>query len=328
LKRRLTLAAFTGTMLLLFTATATAWAATEVLDRIVAVVNEDIILLSELNTRMRPYVQQIRNQGFDADKERQMLFKVREDLLNRLVDEKLTDQEIKRNGIQVDESEIDSTIERIKKSNFFTDEDLRRFLESEEMTMEQYREQIKEQVLRSRLVTYEVKSKIVITDEEIQAYYDSHPELYGGKISYQLRNILIRVPDYATDEEKQAVNARMQQLKSQVASGASFGELAKAHSQSPTAADGGYIGEFKRDMLSPQIQEALDGLTAGQTTDVLDTEQGLQLFFLDAINRSEGKPLDTVRAEIQQKLYTEVVDKKFISWLEELRSQSHIKIIN
>lgn len=328
LKRRLKLLALTGTMLLMVTATATASAATEVLDRIVAVVNEDIILLSELNNRMRPYVQQIRKQGFDADKERQMLFKVREDLLNRLVDEKLTDQEIKRNGIQVDESEIDSTIERIKKSNYFTDEDLRRFLKSEEMTMEQYREQIKEQVLRSRLVTYEVKSKIVITDEEIQAYYESHPELYGGKISYQLRNILMRVPDYATDEEKQAVKARMQQLKSQVESGASFGELAKAHSQSPTAADGGYIGEFKRDMLSPQIQKALDGLAAGQTTDVLDTDQGLQLFFIDAINRSEGKPLDTVRAEIQQKLYTEVVDKKFISWLEELRSQSHIKIIN
>jgi peptidyl-prolyl cis-trans isomerase SurA len=315
-------------MMMMFTATATASAATEVLDRIVAVVNEDIILLSELNNRLRPYVRQLRKQGFDADRERQMLYKVREEMLNRLVDEKLTDQEIKRNGIQVDESEIDGTIERIKKSNYFTDEDLRRFLEQEEMTMEQYRKQIKEQVLRSRLVTYEVKSKIVITDEEIQAYYDSHPELYGGKISYQLRNILIRLPEYATDQEKQAVHERLQQLKAELEAGASFADLATAHSQSPTAADGGYIGEFKRDMLSAQIQEALDGLAAGQTTDILDTDQGFQLFYLDAINRSEGKSLDTVRAEIQQKLYAEVVDKKFISWLEDLRSQSHIKIIN
>ena len=151
-------AVLTGMLLLLFAATATASAATEVLDRIVAVVNEDIILLSELNQRMRPYVQEIRKQGFDIDRERKMLFKVREEMLNRLVDDKLTDQEIKRTGIQVDESEIDSTIEHIKKSNYFTDEDLRRFLEQQEMTMEQYRKQIKEQVLRSRLVTYEVKS--------------------------------------------------------------------------------------------------------------------------------------------------------------------------
>jgi peptidyl-prolyl cis-trans isomerase SurA len=328
LKWNIKLGGLTGMLLLLFAATATASAATEVIDRIVAVVNEDIILLSELNQRMRPYVQEVRKQGFDLDRERKMLFKVREEMLNRLVDEKLTDQEIKRNGIQVDESEIDSTIERIKKSNYFTDEDLRRFLEQQEMTMEQYRKQIKEQFLRSRLVTYEVKSKIVITDEEIQAYYDSHPELYSGEISYRLRNILMRVPEYATDSEKQAVHERMQQLKSQIEAGASFADLATAHSQSPTAADGGYVGEFKRDMLSPQILAALDGLAAGQTTDVLDTELGLQLFYLDAINRSEGKSLDTVRAEIQQKLYTEVVDKKFVSWLEDLRSQSHIKIIN
>jgi parvulin-like peptidyl-prolyl isomerase len=87
----------------------------------------------------------------------------------------------------------------------FTDEDLRRFLEQEQMTMEQYRNQIKEQVLRTRLVNYQVKSKIVITEEEIRAYYDSHPELYGGKTRYHLRNILMRVPDFATDAEKQAV---------------------------------------------------------------------------------------------------------------------------
>jgi peptidyl-prolyl cis-trans isomerase SurA len=106
-----------GVLMLFFTATATASAASEVLDRIVAVVNEDIILLSELKERMAPYAQRIRQQGFDLDKERQMLFKVREEMLNRLVDEKLTDQEIKRNDIQVDEAEIDSTIERIKAAN-------------------------------------------------------------------------------------------------------------------------------------------------------------------------------------------------------------------
>jgi len=185
--------------MLIFTATATASAASELLDRIVAVVNEDIILLTELNDRMRPYVQRIRQQGFDADQERKMLFKVREEMLNRLVDEKLTDQEIRRNDIQVDDSEIDRTIERIKQSNYFTDEDLRQYLEREQLTMQEYRAQIKEQVQRTRLVNYQVKSKIVITEEEIQAYYDSHPEEYGGKVSYHLRNILMRVPEYSTD---------------------------------------------------------------------------------------------------------------------------------
>jgi len=317
-----------GMLILVFTATATASAASEVIDRIVAVVNEDIILLSELRERIEPYAQRIRQQGLDLDKERQMLFKVREEMLNRLVDEKLTDQEIKRNDIQVDEAEIDSTIERIKAANTFTDEDLRRFLEQDQMTMEQYRQKIKEQVLRTRLVNYQVKSKIVITEEEIRAYYDSHPEIYGGKLRYHLRNILMRVPEFATDAEKQTVREQMQQIQLRIEAGQSFADLARTYSQSPAAVNGGDIGEFAKETLSPKIQAALDELTPGQATAVVDTDQGFQLFYVEAVDRTEGKPLESVKEEIHQKLFAEVVDKKFLSWLEDLRSRSSIKIIN
>lgn len=329
LKRNLFLGVLVGLLLMLvFTATATATAASEVIDRIVAVVNEDIILLSELRERMAPYVQRIRQQEFDLDKERQMLFKVREETLNRLVDEKLTDQEIKRNDIQVDEATIDATIERIKTANYFTDEDLRRVLKQDQMTMEQYREKIREQVLRSRLVNYQVRSKIVITDAEIRAYYDSHPELYGGEVSYHLRNILMLVPEYSTDTEKAAIHEQMKQVRSQILSGEAFADMARKYSQAPAAADGGDIGEFEDKALSPQIRAALEGLDPGGTTEVLDTDQGFQLFHVEAINRTEGKPLASVKEEIHQKLFTEVVDKEFLSWLEDLRSGSHIKIIN
>lgn len=317
-----------GMWMSVFSATVTESAESEVLDRIVAVVNEDIILLSELEQRMAPYAQRIRQQGFDLDKERQMLFNVHKEMLNRLVDEKLTDQEIKRNDIQVDEAEIDGTIERIKAANSFTDEDLRRFLERDQMTMEQYREQIKEQVLRTRLVNYQVKSKIVITEEEIRDYYDSHPALYGGKRYYHLRNILMRVPNLATDAEKQTVREQMQQIQSQVKVGESFADLARTYSQGPTAADGGDIGEFAKETLAPEIQTALDGLAPGQVTAIVDTDQGFQLFYLEAVNQTEGKPIESVREEIHQKLFADVVNKKFTSWLEDLRSQSHIKIIN
>lgn len=299
----------------------------KVVDRIVAVVNEDIILLSELNTRLAPYAERIRQQTSDDDKQREMLFKVREDILNRLVDEKLTDQEIKRNDIQVDEDQIDATIERIKSANYFTDEDLRRFLEQEQMTMDAYRNQIKEQILRTRLVNYEVKSKIVITEEDIKAYYDNHPEVYGGKRLYHLRNILLTVPNYSSDSEKQAIQAQLERVRERIDGGESFADLARSISQGPTAASGGDIGEFETASLSPQIQTALEGLKPGQTTAVLNTDLGFQLFFVESINRDEGKPLDSVREEIHQKLFKEEVDKKFLSWLEDLRERSHIKII-
>ncbi|MGD9310536.1 MAG: SurA N-terminal domain-containing protein, partial [Desulfosarcina sp.] len=246
MKRKLSLGVQIGMVMLVFAVTATASAASELIDRIVAVVNEDIILLSELNERLRPYAQRIRQQGFSQEETRKMLFKVREEMINRLVDEKLTDQEIERYAIQVDASEIDNTIERMKKVNYLTDEDLRQFLEKEAMTMEQYRSQIEDQILRTRLVNFQVKSKIVITEEEIQAYYDTHPELYGGKIIYQLRTILMRVPDFSSEAERAAVLAKMQEMRSRVAAGDSFSDLAGMFSQSPTAADGGNLGDFSK----------------------------------------------------------------------------------
>ncbi len=328
MKRNLSMVVLIGMLILEFTATVTASAATEVIDRIVAVVNEDIILLSELRKRMEPYARRILQQEFDQEKTRKMIFKTREEMLNRMVDEKLTDQEIKRKDIQVDEAQIDNTIERIKASNAFTDEDLRRFLEQEQKTMEEYRENLKDQILRARLVNYQVKSKIVITDEEIRTYYDSHPEIYGGRLHYHLKNILMRVPEFSTDAEKQAIQKQMQMIRSRIEAGESFGDLARTYSQSPAAEEGGDLGEFVKESLSPQIQAALDGLEPDQATTVLDTDQGFQLFYVKAINRSEGKPLESVREDIHQKLFAEVVDKKFLSWLEDLRSGSHIKIIN
>ncbi len=328
MKRNFTIGVLFGMLMLVFATRATASAATEVLDRIVAVVNEEIILLSELNERMEPYVQRIHQQDFSLEQERQMIYKVREEILNRLIDEKLTDQEIKRNDIQVDSAEIDNTIERIKAANSFTDEDLRSYLEQEQMTMGEYRDKIKEQVLRTRLVNYEVKSKIVVTEEDIRSYYDAHPEIYGGKIRYHLRNILMQVPAYSTDAEKSEIRRQMEDLRAQVLSGSDFAALARAHSQGPTASDGGDIGMIDKKTLSPQIQAALDGLSQGHPTEVLDTDQGYQLFFLEAIDRTQGIPLEKARDEIHQKLFTEVVDKKFLSWLEDLRSQSHIKIVH
>ena len=327
MKRYVALGLMTAVMMLGFSASATASAAAEVLDRIVAVVNEEIILMSELNERMAPYAQRVREQGFDLDRETQMLGQLREEMIDRLVDEKLTDQEIARNDIQLDEAAVDRTIDRIKTANNFSDEELQRYLASEQMTMEAYRDSIREQVLRTQLVNYQVKSKIVITDQEIQAYYDNHPDIYGGRVHYHLKNILMRVPDFASEQEKQAILDQMQAIRSQVAAGEAFEDLARAHSQGPTAQEGGNIGEFAKQTLSPQIQTALEGLSPGQVTDVLDTDQGWQLFYVEAINRSEGTPLASVKDEIHQKLFEQVVDQKFMAWLEELRSQSHIKII-
>ncbi len=299
----------------------------EVVDRIVAVVNDDIITLFELNRSFKPYEEKIRKLGYSTDKEHKMLFKVREDMLNRLIDQKLKDQEIERLKIKIDEREIDQTIERIKEENFYTDEDLRHTLANEGLTMEEYRERIKEQILRTKLINLKVRSKIVITKEDITSYYNNHPDKYGGKKKYHLYNIIIKVPLFADETEKDKIKARMDEILTELKAGESFENMARTYSESSLGAEGGDLGLFRLDELSPQLRNAIKEMQAGEFTPVLDTDQGFQIFFVKEIVKTSGKPLEEVSPEIEKILFNEIVEKKFQSWLEELRNQSAIKII-
>lgn len=296
----------------------------DVVDRIVAIVNDEIITLQELNDELKPYEKRLKESGLTKERETKMLFKLRGDLLKQLIDQKLTDQEVKKAGIKISEQEIDSAIERIKSANFYTDEQLRAALEQEGMSMEEYRRRLRDQILRPRLINYKIKSKIIITKEDIKKYYDSHPEQYGLETKYHLYNI-VRQP--SGSEKKKNTMARMKEVLAELEKGGSFTELAKKYSQSSLAEDGGELGKFRLDELSDQIRSAVKDLKAGEWSGINDTEHGYQIFWVKDILVESKKSLEDASKEIQEKLYNEVVDKKFMEWLEGLRKNSHIKII-
>ncbi|MBW2227239.1 MAG: SurA N-terminal domain-containing protein [Deltaproteobacteria bacterium] len=299
----------------------------EIVDRIVAVVNDDIITLFELNRAIKPYEDKIHALGYSEEKERRMLFKVREGVLNQLIDKKIEDQQIKRSNIKISEEQIDQTIERIKEKNFFSDEDLRLALAKDGLTMEAYRNKIKEEILRTRLISLEVKSKIVITEEDIAAYYEKHLDMYGGKQKYHLRNILITIPTFADENEKLEIRAKIDEILNELNAGESFETMARDYSESSTAPEGGDLGLFELDSLSPQLQKTIKGMKSGEFTPVLETDQGYQIFFLQEILKTPGKSLEDVSPQIQRILFEENADKKYQEWIEGLRKQSAIKII-
>jgi peptidyl-prolyl cis-trans isomerase SurA len=301
--------------------------AAELVDRIVAVVNDDIVSLFELNQMVRPYAEKIKTLGYSSEEEQKMLFKVRADLLDQLIDQKLADQEIKRYKINVNDEQINASIERIKESSYLTDEQLRKALASEGLTMEEYRERVKEQILRTRLVNREIKSKIVIAKEDIKAYYDGHKDKYLGERKYHLRSIVMKAPPFAEEAEKRAVFKKMESILKKLKAGASFKEMADEYSEASAITEGGDLGLFKIDDLAPQLQEALKDLKAGEMTPVIETAQGFQVFYVEEIMETPPKSLEEVSSEIEQTLFDEIVDKKYRSWLENLRKQSHIKII-
>ncbi len=299
----------------------------ELVDRVVAIVNDDIILLSDLNQMLATVGATLDQQGYSPSQKNQILKEQRNQILEQLISERLTDQQVKEHQINIGDDEVDATIERIRNLNRMSDDEMRQRLEAEGITYAVYRKQIKERMLRARLVNREVKSKIVITDEDIKSYYDAHSDEYGVHTKYELRHILIKVqPPGGSDAKKDAL-ARINHIYNALQKGESFEKLAREYSEAPSAARDGHLGVFDIGILSDQIKQTLSGLQAKQFTQVVDTDQGHQIFYIESFIQTGGKSLEDVRSKIQEKLFADVVDRKFNEWIKELRQRAHIQIL-
>ena len=300
---------------------------TEPVDRIVAIVNDDAITLSELNETYLPFAQQIREANNPPEVEREMIFKLRQEILNKLIDQKLTDQETERLRVSVSDKEIDQRIEQIKSEHFLTEEDIRKTLAAQGYTLEEYRERIKEQLLRVKLINIEVKSKIAVSGKEIQDYYEEHKEEYQGRQKYHLRTILIKASPLARAGQKKAALEKIESIVRELKSGAAFDDLAKKYSQDGTAAAGGDLGLFTLDELLPEFREMVLWMGEGEISPILETPKGYQILMLQEIKKIPGKTLEEARIEIQERLYRESVGEKYKDWLNLLRELSYVKII-
>jgi peptidyl-prolyl cis-trans isomerase SurA len=325
----LLLALLAATIVIAGPTPANLWAQeSEVVDRIVAVVNNEIITLYDLNRAFAPYVNKIKNLKYPPEKERQTLFQVRKDVLGQLIDGMLANQQVRRDKITVSQNEINSAIERFKESRQLTDEQMRQGLESQGMTMEEYRKEIEDQILRSKLVNREVKSKIVITKEDIKAYYESHREKYAEEKKYYLWNMYIKVSPSSSSIERSNARNQMAAIITKLKQGRPFETMVDEIKKSSLAVQGTDLGLYSLKDLSEQLRRVVEKMDAGDFSDVLETDFGYQIIYVQKIEDAQAKPFEEVESEIEEILYKELVDNKYQEWLELLRARSHIRIIN
>lgn len=301
--------------------------AAEIVDRIVAQVNDDVVTLYDLKRSMVQYIEKINSADYTPEQKNKMLNEVMMNVLNDLIETKLTDKEVKEADITVDEKDIDNAIEQVKKMNFFTDEELKVALARDSMTLEGYRKNIREQLLRTKLVHQKVKSKIVITKAEINDYYQKNLDKYGGSKKYHLRSIIKKISAFEDEAKKKEIYSQMESILKELDKGESFELLAKRNSDL-LSEEGGDLGMFSIDQIAPQVWKAISSIGEKEHTSIIETGQGYQIFYLQEIVEAGGKSLDDVRNEIEGILYKEKVNKKFAEWLESIKEKSYIKIIN
>jgi peptidyl-prolyl cis-trans isomerase SurA len=311
----------------LFAPLSTRAAETSIVDRIVAVVNDDIITQQDVEATMRPYLEKTKEEGFSPEMQRQAIARLRKDVLDTLIENKLTDQEVKRYKISVSEEEIDQQIAHIKRANSITDENIRAMLASRGMSMADYRNDIKGMLQRTKLVNREVTSRVVITKDEIKAYYEKNLAKYGGSRKYHLWNLFAKLPRNASAVERQEAQGRLKAALAEIKQGRSFEDLARSNGAGAGGFQGSDLGLFRAEELTPELREVVKTMPAGAVSPIVESEFGYQVVFVQQIVDAPARPLSDVEPEIQETLYREVVDGKIKTWITELRRRSLIKIM-
>jgi peptidyl-prolyl cis-trans isomerase SurA len=299
----------------------------EVVDKIVAVVNDEIITLYEFNTAFEPYRKNIENTYKGADRA-SVIQQTREAFLQRLIDNMLIEQEAKKSGagIMVKDEEVTEVLQDMLAKQKLSMQQYLKNLAKEGNTLEAVKKEIRGQMIRARLLRREVKSKILVTDEEIGKYYNKNRRDYEGKETVRLKQLLLLLPPNANAAIKAKIKNQALQLRKRVMDGESFDSLIVKYSQGPAAAQGGDVGYIERGAIIPEVEAAAFTLPVGQISDVIESSVGFHIIQVLDKKGAGLKPIAAVREEIKTKIEDEKLETKFDEWMASVRAKSQIEI--
>ena len=263
-----------------------------VLDRIVAIVNDEAITALELDERAKIAMKQLAQQGTSAPPRAV----IERQLLERLIADRVQIQFAKESGVRVDDGDLERAISRIAEQNKLSMQAMRETLERDGVPYSQFREDIRSEIIMSRLREREVDNKIVITEGEIDALLSNNKQDGSGD-EVNLSHILVVVPENASPEQVQGRRARAEEALAQLAKGIDFRQLAAAYSEAPDALQGGSMGWRPGDRLPTIFFDALKSMKPGDLSPVLRSANGFHIFKL---NERRGSTSDQAPVSVQQ----------------------------
>jgi peptidyl-prolyl cis-trans isomerase SurA len=291
------------------------------LDRVVAVVNEEVITWSDLYKMMESEASgQVKRL---SEEERLKIFKNNEAaFLDKLIDVRLQIQEAKRLGISVSPEDIKETIENIKKKYSLNDQTLGESLKREGLSFEDYKKRLSDQILISQLINQNIKNKIVISEEEVKKYIKSHKEGLSNDESFKFGQIFFKKPQ--DDVDKKLIEEKASLVIQKLKAGADFAALAEEYSEDPSGKNGGDLGYIKKSYMAKEFVEILQKMKPGDFSEPFWTESGLHIVKLD----EKPPALDTAETEanVRKHLMDEEFMDKYNSYVKSLREKAHIEI--
>jgi len=317
-------------MISVFLAAGTVAAQTKsvIVEEIVARVNNDVITREDLDRARKSLISEAQDecQNCTPEQVNTQVAAKEKNLLRDLIDQSLLVQRAKDDNINVD-ADVIKRLDAIRQQYKFPDmETLEKEVTKTGQDFEDFKNQIKNQLLTQEVIRKEVGSRIIISHEDVVKYYDSHKQEFVRPETVVLREIFVSTENKPAADvpvlRKKAENLRDRVLKN----GDDFGELAKRFSDSPTAQQGGELGSFERSKLDPNISDKVFALNRGQMTEIVETKTGFEILQVRERYEAGEQPLEKVEPEISNRLYEEKMEPGMRAYLQTLREDSYLQV--
>jgi parvulin-like peptidyl-prolyl isomerase len=294
----------------------------DVVERIIAKVNGEIITKTQLDREVQAFVERL-GPAPSAEEEARRLTELKQQILDRIIDNMLIMQVALEKGLRVPPRYFQEWKANImKEMKIETEEDFQRQIELQGMDEAALQKQFEENLLVNEILRMEVENKISLVEDEIDKYYRDHIAEYTEAAKVRLREIVVRFEEGG----EAAAEEKARRLLQDIQQGADFAEVARAHSDANSREAGGDLGFFEKKELAELLAEVAFQLEPGGISDIIRFESSLRIIRVEEKTEEKTMSLDSVRKEIADALYRELVEERTQRYLRQLREQAIIEI--
>lgn len=293
----------------------------ENVDGIAAVVNKKVITHSRIHAMEQEFLKQGRFDSTEDENAR------KEKILTFLIENELIVQKAEEYGVAVTNEELKAALDDVKKrNNLFTDDELKAAINQQGTTWNEYLDDVRKQIKIAKLMNSEVRSKVLISEDEVSKYFEEHRgDFQAAPAKVHIRQIFLSVKPDASDDDVSAILDNATRIVKELRGGADFAEMAKAHSEHPSAANGGELGTFQEGQLAAPFDAAFD-MAAGEISDPIRFDDGFHIIYVETKTGGEENALQNARSDIRRKLFEQKADALYKEWMAELKKTAYIEI--
>lgn len=298
----------------------------ERVDRIAAVVNNEIIPQSEIEKRAAGELAKVAQDP--SPLRRQALRKeVLQRALETLIGERLMERELKELNLEVTTADVELALEDVKKQNNLDDNQFASVLGQEGYTLSSYREFMRKHLSKMKLINMKVRSKVKVSDEDLKAEYAQYARLESNDFEVRARHILVPLDAKASDEDIEKARQKAAELRKEaVKPNVDFAQLAREKSGGPSASEGGDLGFFKRGVMVPEFEKAAFSLPEGGISEPIRTRFGWHVLKVEERRALPPKSFDEVKDVLQENLLRKQMEKYTDQYISELRQAASVEI--